>query len=112
MPFYNPFGMFDPPEKEKMPTAEAVPDNDPNSPVERAKLGDLTIGEKGRPCAHETAAVIRMHRAGFTSPQIQQTLGMSPHEVKHEFQLGLDLEGAAHRLGLPIHDARVPKPPK
>lgn len=79
--------------------------DDPNHELERGKLAPKTA-------PHETAAVMRMHRAGFTGPQICDTLGMSLRELKHEMKLALDLEGEAGLLGLPIHDARVPKTAK
>jgi hypothetical protein len=53
---------------------------------------------------HETAAVLRMHRAGFSAPQICGLLKMSKHQLIHELNLAIDEEVDAHKAGLPIHD--------
>lgn len=99
---FAPYGGYIPPKKSKPPD---VLDTD----AERYKLTNLTIGEKDQSCAHETAAALRFHRAGLAGPVVASRLGISLHELKHEFQMGLDLEAAAGRLGLPIHDATLPK---
>jgi hypothetical protein len=79
--------------------------DDPTHEQERSQLTP-----KAAP--HETAAVLRMHRAGFTSAQTCTTLDITRYELIHEMKLALDLEGTAGLLGLPIHDARVPKTAK
>lgn len=57
--------------------------------------------------AHETAAVLRMYRAGMAPPQICGLLGMSKQQLIHELNSAIDQEHEAHREGMPIHDARI-----
>ena len=103
---WNPFDPYRP----ELPPVTPKPVETLDTPGERAKLTDLTIGEQGKPAAHETAAVIRMHRAGFGASQICAKLGMFPYEMRHWFKVGMDDEGKADReRKAPIHDARVPK---
>lgn len=86
------------------------PDPEPlNQPEERLKLTNLAAGERGQRCAHESTAILRMHRAGFTAGQTCDTLGITQRVLKHEFKFGLDLETDAAGKGMPIYDARIPK---
>jgi hypothetical protein len=102
----NPFGLFDEqPKKDKMPTLPAVPEDGPDSPKEREQLSPKLA-------PHETAAVLRMHRAGFTAGQICETISISKHQLRHEIQMAIDDEATAGLLGVPIYDARVPKTAK
>lgn len=64
---------------------------------------DATLTDPKAP--HETAAVLRMYRAGMTPPAICRILGMSKRQLQHELQSGIDDENEAHRLGAPIHDS-------
>lgn len=66
---------------------------------------DITLTVRKAP--HETAAVLRLYRAGMIPPAICRVLGMSKRQLQHELQSALDDESEAHRLGLPIHDAAV-----
>ena len=91
----------------KPPPANVSP-ADLNSDEERARLTDLSIGYGGKPCAHELHGVPRVRRTGLTPQRLQDLLSMSPHKLQEEFQRGLCQEEAAHRAGIPIHDARVP----
>ncbi|MCA2331867.1 hypothetical protein JF714_15600 [Mycobacterium avium] len=80
---------------------------DLNSPIERAKLEDLTIGVNGEPAAHESDAVIRMHRAGWSGSQMAQVLGMRDASLVNQYRRDLDGETEAAKLGLPIHGAKA-----
>ncbi|AGK87545.1 hypothetical protein M045_gp66 [Mycobacterium phage HINdeR] len=71
---------------------------DPNSPVLRSPYA-----------AHETGAVLRMQRAGFSGLGISSTLRMSPGLVMAKLSQQMTHEQEAHRRQLPIHDALVKK---
>lgn len=62
-----------------------------------------------QPGPHETAGVLRMHRAGMPGPLIAKTLGMSSRQLVDEIRLALEDELEATRKGLPIHDAKITK---
>jgi DNA-binding NarL/FixJ family response regulator len=98
--FINPFG-YTPPEKK--------PTDPLDTPEERSKLTDITIGEKGQTAAHESAAVLRMMRAGSPGGAIAYLLRCSLRTVQHEIKLGLDLETEAALQGMPIYDSGLPK---
>lgn len=57
--------------------------------------------------AHETAAVLRMHRAGMHESRIRKLLGMSKTQLMHELRIALEDETAAFELGQPIQDDPV-----
>jgi hypothetical protein len=59
---------------------------------------------------HETAAVLRMHRAGIPVPRICAILGISKQQLIHEMNAAVDDETHAGRAGLKIHDATVAPP--
>jgi len=81
---------------------------DLNSPEERAKLTDLTIGMDGKPAAHETAAVLRMHRNGWSAIKMAKTLGiMCGPPLVRRFQDAMDEETEAQRRGMPIVGAKA-----
>lgn len=56
---------------------------------------------------HETAAVLRMHRAGMSPPRIMQLLGMGHTQLIHELELAIDEEAEAGRKGAAIHDSKI-----
>jgi hypothetical protein len=60
------------------------------------------------PAAHETAAVLRMHRQGMSAPRICQVLKISKQQLVLELRIAMDDEQEAHRLGHPIHDDGLP----
>jgi Phage protein Gp68 len=60
--------------------------------------------------AHETSAVLRMHRAGWTGVQMAKLLGiMCGPPLTALIKRALDQETDATRKGLPIYDSRVSK---
>ncbi|ASR77176.1 helix-turn-helix DNA binding domain protein [Mycobacterium phage MyraDee] len=76
---------------------------DPNSPQEREALLDLSNAP------HETAAVMRMHRAGWKGRQIAETLNYRGTQLMRALQHALDQETYAHGDRRPIHDALIKK---
>lgn len=74
------------------------PGPDPDSPVLRSPYA-----------AHETGAVLRMQRAGFSGLGISTTLKMSPGMVMSKLSQQMGEEGTAHRRQRPIHDALIKK---
>lgn len=83
-------------------------DDDMRIPFGQWFTGDQSLTSPD--AAHETAAVLRMHRQGWSSAQICKALGLSPQGLKLAIELALDEEGEAHRLGLPIYDGQKSKP--
>ena len=65
----------------------------------------LTV--KGAP--HETAAVLRMQRAGHPASKIMQVAKIKGISLVQRLQSAMTDENVAHRRGIPVHDARVPK---
>lgn len=100
--FSNPFNPYGP-QRPKQPPAHVTPVDELDSPAERAKLDSQDAAP------HETAAVLRMHRAGFTGAQTGKMLGMYPRELVDRIRIAIDEELEAHRQGRPIHDPKVPK---
>jgi hypothetical protein len=58
---------------------------------------------------HETAAALRLPRAGYPGPEIAKLLKLKGTKLMHQLQQALDQEGEAHRRGVKIHDSTVPK---
>ncbi|QJD52536.1 hypothetical protein PBI_AN9_74 [Mycobacterium phage AN9] len=58
---------------------------------------------------HETAAVLRMNRAGFKGAHTMKLLRLRGTQLMNQIQRAMDVEQAAHRARRPIHDARVVK---
>lgn len=54
---------------------------------------------------HETAAVLRLHRAGWPAPKICGLLKISKDQLVHELNRAIDDETQAGLAKLPIHDA-------
>lgn len=75
---------------------------DLNSPEERAILEDLSIGTNGKPATHETAALLRMYRNGWTGPQISEVTKLSQPRVVSQLRTALSQEGEAARAGREI----------
>lgn len=72
-------------------------------------MPDLNTGHPALPdqgAPHETAAVLRMQRAGWPAPRIQGILKMRPAQLMSALQKALDDEGEASRRGCPIHDGQ------
>lgn len=59
------------------------------------------------PAAHETAAVLRMHRAGMGSGKICSLLGISKTQLIHEMNSAIDDEQDAHSKGMKIQDSGI-----
>lgn len=98
------------PERPATPPAKLTPPSKGwDSPEARAELTDLSIGDYGKPAAHESVCALRMFRAGFTGIQASQTLGVPTGEFRRQFRAGLDQEGEAHHAGRPIWDQKMSK---
>ncbi|ASZ75500.1 helix-turn-helix DNA binding protein [Mycobacterium phage Kimona] len=55
---------------------------------------------------HETGAVLRAHRAGFSGYWITRTFRMSPAEVMSSIRRQITAENDAHRRGVAIYDGQ------
>ncbi|AMS00968.1 hypothetical protein SEA_LOSER_72 [Mycobacterium phage Loser] len=56
---------------------------------------------------HETAAVLRMHRAGYKGADIMKLLKLRGTRLMSQMQRALDAETRAAHAGRPIHDAKI-----
>lgn len=81
-------------------TDEYGPDNprawDPNHP---------TLKSKAAP--HETAAVLRMHRAGYKGADIMKLFKLRGTKLMNQMQRALNDETVAAHQGRDIHDAKI-----
>ncbi|MGZ6983250.1 MAG: hypothetical protein ACXVH5_13880 [Ilumatobacteraceae bacterium] len=50
-----------------------------------------------------------MHRAGMSGPKLMKFLRLRATGLMAKLQQAMDMERDAHRRGLPIHDALIPK---
>lgn len=73
-------------------------DWDPNHPSLKSPLAP-----------HESAAVLRMHRAGMTGVDMMKILKCRGGRLTKMFQRGLDVEGIAAMRGVPIYDSLIEK---
>lgn len=83
---------------------------DPYEPVRKPadySTDDATLEEEKSP--HETAAVLRMHRAGWPAPRIMEAFGISKETLMLNIRLAMEDETEAHRTGRAIHDALIKK---
>ncbi|AOT24989.1 hypothetical protein PBI_KALPINE_70 [Mycobacterium phage Kalpine] len=62
---------------------------------------------KSTAAPHETAAVLRMHRAGFKGADIMKTFKLRGTRLMKQMQRALDEESRAAHAGRPIHDAVI-----
>ncbi|ASJ79781.1 hypothetical protein KIY85_gp69 [Mycobacterium phage Heffalump] len=69
---------------------------DPNHPLLRSPAAP-----------HETAAVLRMHRAGYKGAQIMKILKLRGTRLMSQMQKALDDETRAAHAGRDIHDAKI-----
>ncbi|AKQ07648.1 hypothetical protein SEA_SMEADLEY_80 [Mycobacterium phage Smeadley] len=76
-------------------TTKTPDDINPNDPLLKAD-----------DAPHETAAVMRMHRAGFTPTETRRTLKYSGigTRLQRELEQAIESESVAHRAGREIHD--------
>lgn len=58
---------------------------------------------------HESAAILRMYRAGVEKSKIMKLLKLRGTQMMKAMERAMDCEGIASRSGVPIHDAKVPK---
>lgn len=56
---------------------------------------------------HETAAVLRLNRAGYSGPHMMQIMRVRATQLMAALQKAMDLEQDAYRRGLPIHDSLI-----
>ncbi|QXO13347.1 hypothetical protein SEA_TROOPER_70 [Mycobacterium phage Trooper] len=56
---------------------------------------------------HETAAVLRMHRAGYKGADIMKILKLRGTRLMKQMQKALDDETRAAHAGRDIHDAKI-----
>ncbi|QJD52196.1 hypothetical protein PBI_JF4_65 [Mycobacterium phage JF4] len=73
-------------------------DWDPNHPSLQSPLAP-----------HETGAVLRAHRAGFSGAWIAKNYGMRPPAVMAAMRSQMDDETKAHTQGRPIYDGESTK---
>ncbi|BBX09461.1 hypothetical protein [Mycolicibacterium aichiense] len=73
-------------------------DWDPNHPMLRSPLAP-----------HETAGVLRVHRAGFKGPDILKLLKMRATRLSRELERAISAEQEAAHQGRKIHDAKIPQ---
>lgn len=88
----------------------STPFFDPYEPIKKPMefdTGDPTLRDDTS--AHETAAVLRLQRAGWPGPVIMRTLGVSLAYVMNNIAIASSDEAEAKRLGRPVHCATVPK---
>lgn len=69
---------------------------DPNHPSLRSPIAP-----------HETACVLRMHRAGYKGRATMKILKLRGTRLMNQMQRALDAETHAARAGRPIHDALI-----
>jgi hypothetical protein len=58
---------------------------------------------------HETAGVLRIHRAGRSGKEIMKALGLRGTSLMKQMQKAIDDESHAHACGRDIHDAPITK---
>ncbi|MGW6624244.1 hypothetical protein ACWF99_23770 [Nocardia sp. NPDC055002] len=58
---------------------------------------------------HETAGVLRIKNTGMPGNDLMKLWGLRATTLMNQLQKGLDQVQLAGRLGLPIHDALMPK---
>ncbi|QJD50274.1 hypothetical protein SEA_IWOKEUPLIKEDIS_71 [Mycobacterium phage Iwokeuplikedis] len=56
---------------------------------------------------HESAGVLRMHRAGYKGKDIMKTLKLRGTKLMTQMSKAMDDEQSAARAGRPIHDALI-----
>ncbi|AXH46805.1 helix-turn-helix DNA-binding domain protein [Mycobacterium phage Acolyte] len=56
---------------------------------------------------HETAGVLRMHRAGYKGADIMKILKLRGTRLMSQMQRALDEETRAGHAGRPIHDGLI-----
>ncbi|QDP44651.1 hypothetical protein SEA_NOTHINGSPECIAL_67 [Mycobacterium phage NothingSpecial] len=71
-------------------------DWDPNHPLLRSTAAP-----------HETAGVLRMHRAGYKGADIMKLLKLRGTRLMKQMQRALDEETRAAHQGRDIHDAKI-----
>ena len=54
---------------------------------------------------HETAGVLRVHRAGYKGSELIKVLNMRGTQMMNALRRAMDCEGIASSRGVPIHDA-------
>ena len=64
---------------------------------------------KSTAAPHETAAVLRMQRAGYGGSAIMRILRVKGTVLMREIKRAVDDETIASRAGRPIHDAKIRK---
>lgn len=85
---------------------KTIPESSPDEPRDWDPNHQL-LKSVGAP--HETAAVLRMNRAGWAGEEIIVMLGFRGSELVDKMRLGLNQETAASKRGLAIHDDPIPK---
>ncbi|AVR57050.1 hypothetical protein PBI_PUPPY_68 [Mycobacterium phage Puppy] len=73
-------------------------DWDPNHPQLKSPLAP-----------HETGAVLRAHRAGFSGAWIAKNFKMSPNRIMKDLRTQMGDENTAHAQGRPIYDGQTSK---
>lgn len=64
---------------------------------------------KSTAAPHETAAVLRMQRAGWKGADMLKLFKVRSQNLVRQMQRALNAETEAGHAGRPIHDARVPQ---
>ncbi len=106
--FFDPF-LFPNPKIPLPKVSDVVKPKHPlDSDDERAKLRDLSIGINGQPAAHETNAVLRMSDAGYTTVEIQKTLGLFPGQIEADIKFARQVRAFAADERHPVHGGDVP----
>lgn len=84
-------------------TAQYSPENprdcNPNDPILKSPLAP-----------HETAGVLRIHRAGHKGADIMKMFKLRGTRLMKQMQRAMDDESRAHAAGLKIHDALITIP--
>ncbi|AEL17891.1 hypothetical protein TRIXIE_69 [Mycobacterium phage Trixie] len=62
---------------------------------------------KSTAAPHETAAVLRMHRAGYKGADIMKLFKLRGTRLMKQMQRALDEETRAANAGRPVHDAVI-----
>jgi hypothetical protein len=62
-----------------------------------------------QPAPHERAGILRAQRAGWPVEDLAKLFHTGSRKLLKEIGRAVNQEAVAYRLGLPMHEARIPK---